>query len=87
MALENWTSPSAMDMGYTGKPEIDTPRPCEGGQWCRCATRTPCHVPCLLVCPGHHYRVGAGESLMTGISWCPGVERADDEDWDALCAD
>jgi hypothetical protein len=37
---------------------------------------------CATVCPGHHYRDGAGENLRTGIRWCPGVERADDQDWD-----
>lgn len=42
---------------------------------------------CQIVCPGHHFMVGAGENLISGIEWCPNIERADDEDWDALCAD
>jgi hypothetical protein len=37
---------------------------------------------CEIACPGHHYMMGGGENLISGIHWCPGVERADDDDPD-----
>jgi hypothetical protein len=47
------------------------------------ADRYVSDADCEIVCPGHRYMRGAGESLISGIEWCPNVERADvSEMWD-----